>query len=362
MNTTKNKLIVRINKELQTQKREKIGSIFIPDQLMDFTNNLQFGEVIAVGSMAKKNIPDIEVGDIAIFDHAVEFKVVNKNTEKTKDQMEVDTHFLYAEDGTGDEIRHLHVCEDVLENQLFGIFKNNSFIPYKNYAFCYKEYKQTGFQMVNDVYINTEMDKKRIMNSLDLFTHEKSEYSKTLLAIPLNDSTYDWHESTKKVISEIDEHIEKLNLELNKPILAELTIAHLSSFQENNDVNKGDKVLINEKLMYPLDLMGARFILIKNFNWIYAIVSQDGQSIIPINNNVIIKEDTPIEYTNSGLIIPDSFKKSTYTGTIISKDKNIEAVKINDRVIFNKMAGIEIFIEKVKYLIMNQNTLLGIIN
>lgn len=73
-----NFVLIRIDREKQKAKREKIGSIYIPPALIHMQYNQQIGEVVLVGDNIRTMMPHMEAGDRLFFHHAVEGNVPNE--------------------------------------------------------------------------------------------------------------------------------------------------------------------------------------------------------------------------------------------------------------------------------------------
>ena len=88
----------------------------------------------------------------------------------------------------------------------------------------------------------------------------------------------------------------------------------------------------------------------------------------PVGGNVLIKR---VEQTTKGsIIIPESAKEKSKQGKVIalgagardkSGTKKPFSVKVGDLVIFESYAGNEITIDEEEYLIMDEDSIIGII-
>jgi chaperonin GroES len=92
--------------------------------------------------------------------------------------------------------------------------------------------------------------------------------------------------------------------------------------------------------------------------------------IRPLNDRVLVVGIEKKEKTTGGIIIPDTAKEKPQEGKIVvagpgkwdENGKRIPLeVKKDDRVLFGKYAGNEVKIDEVKYLIMSEDDILGII-
>ena len=92
--------------------------------------------------------------------------------------------------------------------------------------------------------------------------------------------------------------------------------------------------------------------------------------IRPLQDRVILKRIEEEEKSKGGIIIPDTAKEKPQEGKVIAvgkgkanEDGKITPldVKVNDRVLFGKYAGSEIFIDGDEHLIMREEDILGVI-
>ena len=92
--------------------------------------------------------------------------------------------------------------------------------------------------------------------------------------------------------------------------------------------------------------------------------------IRPLQDRVILKRIEEEEKSKGGIIIPDTAKEKPQEGKVIAvgkgkanEDGKITPldVKVNDRVLFGKYAGSEIFIDGEEHLIMPEEDILGVI-
>jgi chaperonin GroES len=92
--------------------------------------------------------------------------------------------------------------------------------------------------------------------------------------------------------------------------------------------------------------------------------------IRPLQDRVILKRIEEEEKSKGGIIIPDTAKEKPQEGKVVAvgkgkanEDGKITPldVKINDRVLFGKYAGSEIFIDGEEHLIMREEDILGVI-
>lgn len=92
--------------------------------------------------------------------------------------------------------------------------------------------------------------------------------------------------------------------------------------------------------------------------------------IKPLGDRVLVQR-MDVEEKKSGIIIPDSAKEKPKTGKVIAlglgkrdeDGKRIEfSVKKGDKVLFESYAGTDVTIEGEEYLIMREESIIGVIN
>lgn len=359
LNSSKSKVIVKIDKRKLDNKREKEGNFYIPSHLQDYTRNLQYGEVVSFGSLAKELCPEIEVGSIAIFHHIVEHKVVNKNiAEGTDAKKQIDERIIKSDDDF--EYRFLFVDRNPIATELFGVLIDEYLHPSKEQVFCYPMVRQTDYQLIKGIYVNSETDLKNIEEQLEIVNHGKSEMFRVLQELPsLHEKNEILYENTKKSLSEFEKQIDVLTDRKRKIVLDELIVAATCSIQTNNELKEGDKIFIDSKRLYPLEFMGLNFALIRMYDLIIA-KEIDGE-IYPLNNYLIVNQHSADERVGS-IIIPENARIKPLKGSVIKAGIGSNYMPLDiekdDVVVFNKKGNVEIFIDEKSYLIVhNQNVI-----
>ncbi len=364
MNIANNKIIVKIDKQKLDEKREKEGNFYIPSYLQDFTRNLQYGEVVSFCPLAKELCPEITIGCTAIFHHIVEFKVVNKNVAEGVDFKKQIDERIVSTDENGDEYRYLFVNRNSLATELFGVIIDGMLYPSKDHVFCAPFVKQTDYQLVKGIYINTEQDLKAIDEQLEIAQHGISEMFRVLRELPpKSESNLIIYETTENKIDELNKEIDKLNERKQKVVVHELDVLAISSAQKNNELEINNKVLIDSKRLYPLEFMGMNFALVRKYDLLFAKKVKD--ELIPLNNYIIVKQDLPGDAIGK-IIIPDNAKFKPLQGIVSKVGIGSEVfpmdIEIGDRVVFNKRGNIEIIIDEKPYLIVHSQNVIYKIN
>lgn len=65
-------VLVRINRQKQREKRQKVGSILLPPGQVHQNYNQQQGEILMIGKEAQKLIAEMQPGDTLLFHHSIE--------------------------------------------------------------------------------------------------------------------------------------------------------------------------------------------------------------------------------------------------------------------------------------------------
>jgi chaperonin GroES len=90
--------------------------------------------------------------------------------------------------------------------------------------------------------------------------------------------------------------------------------------------------------------------------------------VIPLADRIIVKRVEEEKVTKGGIIIPDMAKEKPIEGCIVAvgegkitdDGKLIKMkVKVGDRILFTKYAGIEVKIDNQEYLLMTESDVLG---
>lgn len=92
--------------------------------------------------------------------------------------------------------------------------------------------------------------------------------------------------------------------------------------------------------------------------------------IRPIFDRVVLKPLENKEQTQSGIFIPESAVEKPHTAVVIAVGDGLESdgkkcemkVKVGDKVLYSKFAGIEYNIDKEEFLIIRQGDILAIVD
>jgi chaperonin GroES len=80
----------------------------------------------------------------------------------------------------------------------------------------------------------------------------------------------------------------------------------------------------------------------------------------PLGTRILVLQDAAAEKTATGIIIPDTAKILTEIAEVIEIGKEVDAVKVGDKISYREHAGRAIKLKGVDYLLMNQMDAEGI--
>jgi len=81
----------------------------------------------------------------------------------------------------------------------------------------------------------------------------------------------------------------------------------------------------------------------------------------PLGKRVLIERVEEAKTTASGIYIPDSAQEKPSQGKVLAVSNEVEAVAVNDIVVFGKYAGSELTLDGTTYLVIETDDLLGIV-
>lgn len=94
-------------------------------------------------------------------------------------------------------------------------------------------------------------------------------------------------------------------------------------------------------------------------------------NIRPLHDRVIVKRLAEEEKTAGGIIIPDSAKEKPTEGEILAVGDGITtqdgktrplAVKVGDKVLFEKWGATEVNMQGQEYLVMNEDKIIAVLS
>jgi hypothetical protein len=117
--------LVRIPKEAQRERLEKIGILYYPPAYVYMKRGMQCAEILKIGSAAHEFFPEAKVGDILIVHHFIEGKVSGMR----------DKFFMVHSDEDWNYYCVTAFCFNGDRNNTFGVYDGEKIIPSKDYVF-----------------------------------------------------------------------------------------------------------------------------------------------------------------------------------------------------------------------------------
>lgn len=277
MRSGRNYMIVKIDKQAQTKKREQLPSgIFIPPDYAGMLYNLQYGEILSIGDNARITHPDFEVGDICLFKHTVEDDDTNLVYEEK--EMRVGKH------GTEFPVTFEHKVvlashrmnnEGTLEPsmEIYGVIKGDgTLIPTDNYVFLSPNMtvfrnKPKAVGIIFDETYDDEMwaDPERIKVKLEELQVRIDSLKQSYSAMSTSTGReVDRLDDLNRAIESVMYEKESLTYEMHREKLCIGTVLHInnSTSTELLDTYPGDQVLCMQNVLYALHIIDQRFLLI----------------------------------------------------------------------------------------------------
>lgn len=124
---TKPYFLVKVSKQEQKNRREKLGLFSLSLDCEDMSRNIEHGEIVDIGTRAAEVFPEAKIGQILIMHHFVEG---NKETRRDS---------LVYED---DEFNY-YVVSSYAQNgktgEVYGVWDGEKIFPHEDYIFLKKE-------------------------------------------------------------------------------------------------------------------------------------------------------------------------------------------------------------------------------
>lgn len=83
--------------------------------------------------------------------------------------------------------------------------------------------------------------------------------------------------------------------------------------------------------------------------------------IRPLSNRVVIKQDSAVEQTKSGLLFPDNAKEKPLSGLVVANGEECSYVKQGDNVLYNKYRGTGVVVGGIEHIIVTEDDILAIL-
>lgn len=359
------KIIVKIDMAAQHLKRMTDSGLERSPLFLFMIHNLQYGQVISIGEKAKELYPELNKSDFAILHHTIEHQGYRLLRQKKNGEGLV-TH----------EYRMIN-CLTHESREIFGRFKalNNKPVPSSIKLFGHNVLLKWDFEMfeqkeasksefidmdfnLNEVHNYDEMhslvDDKR-KRSVDKYKSEFTRMS-NLLGNLNPDNMHDKEEIDVLVRS--IEHMKRDSYRQSSYVNAN----HRVKCKTINNISYSH-IVTTYKELYPIHLLGKKY-LIAHESFIIGTISKHMDNttpLTPFGDQVCI---LPLEEKKeSELILSEHQKEKPIRGRVISVGPGTPTcamtVQPENEIYFKRLAGTEITIDGVEYLIMRQNDCLA---
>jgi len=151
--------LIKIGKEQQKEKKEKIGSLYFPQEYIYMTREVQFGTIIAIGESnneeiksAKDVMPMASVGDYLLVHHFISGKKDGKG----------ECFYFIGED---DEFNYYAVNCFAVEGErplAYAVARGSEVIPTPDYIFLEQPVEEEGFVEKDGLQVYKSKKKTRL--------------------------------------------------------------------------------------------------------------------------------------------------------------------------------------------------------
>lgn len=246
----RNSLIVCFDKKKQQQKKEKKGSIYLPQQFLYMEYYLQYGTVHSIGCDVLLNTPEIEIGDTVLVHHIVE--------DNPLFLVHSDSDFEYR---TVNAICHKN--DHSFSSQVYGIIKKdtNEIVPFDTFLFIEtKDISPLTKQITSDLIIIPDYQNDEAF--LQKMQEEHKLHMKTLEKSRTSLKSLNYLEDVETQINNLQMQHLKLTELISGPKLVNAKISY--SNVGRTDVAKGETVMVEKDILYPLNIADMSWFLIRS--------------------------------------------------------------------------------------------------
>ena len=353
------KIIVKIDLQAQQIKRQTSDmGIALSPLFQRMTKFLQYGKVMEIGSEAQKMYPELSVGNNAILHHGVEF-----------DEYRI-LNVEHGKHGITHEYRVIN-CFDLNQREIFGKFTAKivkgkmeffKIVPFHKNIFLDWEFEFLEKMKIHSSVVDMNFslgdckNKEEVENEISRMREEsvqryKMKWGGYQADLALYNSNVKEENDIMRVIGGKIDALKSDAEDSSKYIQKDHILQCRQLFPKRNCT----KVLTAYKYLYPINILGKKF-LIAHSDLLIAYNSMDTQiGWQPIADKVLVQ---PVENENDGAFyIPDSAREASQKALVIGvgKDVDPEEIQRGDTILHRKMAGTEIVISEVKYLMLRRN-------
>jgi len=354
------RIIVSIDLAAQKIKRETTDSGFVQSPLyIHMLRNLQYGEVVDIGSEAQKMYPLLNVGDMAILHHSIESQPyrILRRFEGSFDNYIEEHRIINCLDPNAREI-----FGKIENRKLYGKILDMKIIPFNksvflNFEFDIFEHSNRQNDELLSPGLDSDLSKCRDLSSFTItLDHKKKDRVQKFQA------KYEGYRADVERIDKSDpefalkvQDFENKMERLKADAIAEsagLNRNHLMRCKIEFPKQLPNICLASYKELYPINLFGKKY-LIAHSDFITAKINEMNQ-VKPLGNLVFVK---PIPEQADDMFIKIQGEEKPQKGTIISKGELVTDINEGDTVLYKKLAGTSIKIEGEEYLFMRRGDL-----
>lgn len=233
-------ILIRIDRQLQKDKKERLGAIILAPDHTYMQYNMQCGEIIDIGERAARDFPEAKIGDTAIIHHFVEGE--DDNDSKENYLVETDETYNYYV---------VTPCKIPGKNvDIYGVWDGEKIIPHKDYIFLSPDPK-LKVPDTPDEYINSAIQKTE--GGIFVFSDWKETYEdKTAKLEKIKTNVQNLSQNlnlpgVREAVFRMEEEMTVISQELNRvtcnPYLVEYAPAAVSEWFDRK-VDTGDQLFI----------------------------------------------------------------------------------------------------------------------
>lgn len=251
--------LIQISREKEIQRKQKIGSIIIPETQTFMMYNIQAGEIVGIGKRAMEYFPEAKVGHTLLCHHFVQ----GSNEQEARED-----HLIHQ-----DETYNYYVvtCFDFhrKSNETYGVWDGEKIIPNKDYIFL--EVPKKDEPNSPDEYINSAI--KQSQGGILTFTNwtesretkaEKMKRLKSEIQELSKSGAQKPHIAQGIKVKEYE--LEQLSLDINNKSYQQYTIAAFNPDLKNDfpELEIGNSVyVLNIAAQTEIDFMNKKYIVVK---------------------------------------------------------------------------------------------------
>lgn len=251
--------LVKISRKEQQNKKQKIGSIIIPETQRFMMYNAQAGEIVEIGHRAHEYFPEAKIGDVLLCHHFVESE--NESESRLDHLVHQDEDYNYYVVAAFDYGRK--------GNETYGVWDGEKIIPNKDYIFLEVPIKDDPKSP--DEYINSALSK----SSGGLLVFSNWSESRETKAEKMQRLKREIQELSKsgaqkphiaEGIKVKEAELERLSLDINNKSYQKYTVAAFNPELTESlpEIEIGASIyILNIAAQTEIDFMGNKYIVTK---------------------------------------------------------------------------------------------------